>query len=120
MRVIVCGGRGYDNEKRVYEVLSSLKEIRHLWHGNASGADALADQWAREQPNVSVHPVPAQWKKYGKRAGPMRNQAMLGQSPDLVIAFKGGRGTADMVKRAENAGVNVLHVSEVSSTGTAA
>lgn len=120
MRVIVCGGRDYANKNRVYEVLSGIKEIRHLWHGNARGADMLADSWGRDQPSVSVHPVPAQWKKYGKRAGPMRNQAMLGQSPDMVIAFKGGRGTADMVKRAEAAGVNVLHVSEVSSTGESA
>lgn len=115
MRVIVCGGRDYQNQSRVDEILNSLDGIRHLWHGNAKGADTLADRWGRGKPNVSVHPVPAQWKKYGKRAGPLRNQAMLGQSPDLVVAFKGGRGTADMVKRAEAAGVNILHVTEISS-----
>ena len=109
MRVIVCGGRDYADSEKVAEVLSGV-EIRHLWHGGARGADTLADQWARQQPGVSVHPVPAQWKKYGRKAGPIRNQAMLGQSPDLVVAFPGGRGTADMVRRAQSAGVKVLQI----------
>lgn len=112
MRVIVCGGRDYSDTAMVAKVLSGVGEIKHLWHGNARGADTLADQWARQQPGISVHPVPAQWKKYGRRAGPIRNQTMLGQSPDLVIAFPGGRGTADMVRRAEGAGVEVLQVHE--------
>ena len=109
MRVIVCGGRDYADQSRVSEVLSGLGKIDHLFHGNARGADSMADWWGRKS-GVRVHPVPAQWKKYGRRAGPIRNQNMLGQSPDLVVAFPGGRGTADMIRRAKAAGVEVLEV----------
>lgn len=54
---------------------------------------------------VEVHP--ADWGRYGKAAGPIRNQEMLESGIDLVIALPGGRGTADMVRRAEGAGVPV-------------
>ena len=46
------------------------------------------------------------WKKYGKKAGPLRNQQMLEEGkPDLVVAFPGGNGTADMVRRAKKANI---------------
>ena len=108
MRIIVCGGRDYSDQQHVDEVLNGLKGVQHLFHGNARGADTLAANWGDRQPGTSVHAVPAQWKKYGRSAGPKRNQAMLGQSPDLVVAFPGGRGTADMIKRSKAAGVEVL------------
>lgn len=54
----------------------------------------------------------ADWSKYGKAAGPMRNQKMLDEyKPDLVVALPGGRGTADMVSRARVAGVEVIEAS---------
>jgi hypothetical protein len=52
--------------------------------------------------------VPAEWKKHGKRAGPLRNMRMLEEwKPDGVAAFPGGSGTADMIAQARNAGVKV-------------
>jgi hypothetical protein len=58
---------------------------------------------------VSAHP--ADWFSHGKAAGPIRNQEMLAmEAPALVVAFPGGRGTADMVRRARKAGVDVLEV----------
>lgn len=112
MRIIVCGGRDYSDQDHVDKVLDTIGGIRHLFHGNARGADTLAGNWGNRQDGVSVHPVPAEWKKYGRKAGPIRNQKMLGQSPDLVVAFPGGRGTADMIRRAEAAGVSVIQVHE--------
>ena len=51
---------------------------------------------------------PAQWDVYGRRAGPIRNQEMIDEGkPDGVVAFPGGKGTADMVRRAEAAGLKV-------------
>ena len=46
----------------------------------------------------------------GHCGGPKRNQMMLDQKPDIVLAFPGGRGTADMIARAEQAGVEVVKV----------
>jgi hypothetical protein len=57
---------------------------------------------------VPIDVYVAQWKKHGRAAGPIRNQRMLDKGkPDLVVAFPGGRGTADMIRRAERAGVPV-------------
>lgn len=80
--------------------------------GGAGGADALARGWAFSRRQELVN-IPADWKTFGKAAGPIRNQAMLVKwSPDLVVAFTGGRGTADMVNRARAAGVPVIEVSQ--------
>lgn len=113
MRVIVCGGRAYDDWRKVTEVLNGIHAatpIKHLFHGNAQGADTLCAIWASHIPEVNAHAVAAQWKKYGNKAGPIRNQKMLENNPDLVVAFPGGRGTADMVRRAKAASVHVLEV----------
>lgn len=112
MRVLVCGGRDYSDQAHVDKVLNTIGGIRHLFHGNARGVDTLAGNWGNRQDGVSVHPVPAEWKKYGRKAGPIRNRKMLGQLPDLVVAFPGGRGTANMVKQAKAAGVEVIEISE--------
>lgn len=75
------------------------------------GADLLADEWARYNrvPFWSYKITRDEWAAQGKKAGPLRNQRMLEErKPDVVIAFPGGRGTADMVRRAEAAGVEVI------------
>lgn len=114
LRVIVCGGRDFRDidllENTLDRIHAERGPILHLWHGNARGADCLASYWARRKEGVREHATPANWSKYGLRAGPIRNQNMLGQKPDLVIAFPGGKGTADMVKRAKAAGVEVIEV----------
>lgn len=110
-RVIICGGRDFsdvDLLASTFKRLHEEKRILYVWHGNASGADSVADAWIRANyPDVKVFPVPAQWKKHGRAAGPIRNRVMLGNDVDLVIAFPGGKGTADMVKAATERGVEV-------------
>jgi cysteine synthase len=79
-------------------------------HGAASGADTLADEWAKGK-GIYVSAYPANWKLYGKSAGPIRNQQMMDtEHPDLVVAFSGGRGTAHMSRIARKAGVTVLEI----------
>jgi hypothetical protein len=81
--------------------------------GGAPGADRWAREWAHQQTpaqEVALVNVPADWEKWGTAAGPKRNQMMLDQKPDIVLAFPGGRGTADMIARAEQAGVEVVTV----------
>jgi hypothetical protein len=111
-RVLVCGGRDYNDRDRVFSILDvahAANPIIELIHGAASGADKLADEWADGK--VAIHAFPAPWETLGHRAGPIRNQKMLDEGkPDMVIAFPGGAGTADMVKRAEKAGVPVVRI----------
>lgn len=109
--VIVCGGRHFANERFVAEVLDDYHAehgITMLVHGAASGADSLAERWAIAS-RISCCGYHAKWQQHGRAAGPMRNQEMLDtEKPDAVIAFPGGAGTADMVRRARKAGVRVL------------
>jgi hypothetical protein len=80
-----------------------------LIHGDANGADRLAGEWGTAR-GITVEAHPADWKKHGRAAGPIRNQKMLEETPALVVAFPGGKGTADMVKKARQAGVEVFVV----------
>lgn len=111
--VLVCGGRGYTNRDKVFDVLNRLHReriISRIVHGNATGADTFADQWAAGKVETIIH-IP-EWDKYGRAAGPIRNQQMLEEKPDLVVAFPGGKGTQDMVGRAIRAGIKVMFIKE--------
>lgn len=112
LRVIVCGGRNYCDEPLLDVTLASIDAARPfhaIIHGNARGADRMAGRWA-DKHNIRNCPVPAEWAKHGNAAGPIRNKNMLGMSPDLVVAFPGGKGTRNMVKQARAAGVEVIEV----------
>lgn len=79
-----------------------------LIHGNAPGADRLSEEEV-EKSHVTIERYSADWGRDGRKAGPIRNQRMLDEGkPDLVIAFPGGKGTADMVRRAMAAGIKVI------------
>ena len=107
--VLVCGGRGYRDYRRVCEVLDGMK-IDCLVHGGATGADLLAGEWAVGNGKPFIV-VPANWEYYGKRAGPVRNAWMLRYiKVTRVVAFPGGRGTANMVKLAREAGIPVTEI----------
>lgn len=112
-RLLVCGGRDYHDAATVSHTLDRVlreRGIAVLIHGAARGADTLAAEWAKAT-GVPVMDFPADWKRDGKAAGPLRNQRMLDEGkPSACVAFRGGRGTADMVRRCEAAGVPVWRV----------
>lgn len=112
MRVLVCGGRDYTDKARVFAVLDKLHAeagIDRIIEGGAKGADTWAAQWGGSRGILETYE--ADWENFGTMAGPMRNRVMLTQGrPDLVVAFPGGRGTADMVKKARRAGVEVVEI----------
>jgi len=68
----------------------------------------MAGEWASNN-GIEVVVCPANWKQYGRREGPIRNREMLELAPDLLVAFPGGRGTADMVTAAEQKGIPIRH-----------
>jgi hypothetical protein len=133
-RILVCGGRDYgvmpswyppEQSRRLAEVASRqafmLREtlddyhkmrgpFTDLIHGAAKGADALACRWALRN-GLTINSFSANWKLHGKAAGPIRNQQMIDMGkPDLVIAFPGGDGTADMVRRSIVANIEVIEI----------
>ena len=111
MKVLVCGGRNYRDQKHVDDVLQSIhdtKGIEVVIHGCALGADACADFWASKA-GVRIRRFPANWIAHGKSAGYIRNQEMLANGrPDCVIAFPGGAGTRNMVELAKKADIEVI------------
>lgn len=118
MRVLVCGGRDLDPLKvshYLYDLFEKLLtdegiSVNVIIHGDAKGADKGARLLA-EILDIFQLPFPADWNGYGKRAGPIRNRKMLTEAnPDIVVAFPGGSGTADMVSIAEEAGVRLIKI----------
>jgi len=113
MRVIVCGGRDYADWTAISDSLDAIhaeRPITQVITGDARGADTLAGMWAMSK-NVKLARYPAKWVSYGRSSGPIRNAEMLAKErPDEVIAFPGGKGTADMVRQARAAGVPVREI----------
>lgn len=123
---LICGGRDFNDYRFVSYILDKLCMERSACYtsndnwlpsdirivtGGARGADDCGEQWAVV--NWCQGKVyPAQWDKHGRSAGPIRNQQMLDEEQvDLVVAFHGGLGTADMVSRARKAGIEVIEAS---------
>lgn len=119
MRVLVCGGREYDDWHTLDYTLTQAymdaptigdKVDFTIIEGGARGADFLARVWAKFR-FLPFEEYPADWNAYGKRAGYLRNKDMITKNIDLVVAFPGGNGTQHMVKTAKEFGVEVMEVS---------
>lgn len=111
LRVLVCGGREYADRETLERVLSAIL-TEFYWGGDSphpgveiiegggTGADELARRWAIDH-ECPVSTYPADWARFGDKAGPIRNGEMLRRTdPDVVIAFPGGAGTRDMLAKA--------------------
>lgn len=114
MILLVCGSRTYGTrrlqERNMRQVIEKLAPEK-IVHGGSRGADELAHGIA-DHLGIDVQVFEANWEKYGRSAGPIRNKTMLKLGhPDLVAAFFDGkrtRGTANMVKLAQAAAVDVV------------
>ena len=122
-RIIVCGSRDFNDKKTVFDMLDVLRETfrecptdDEIVTGGARGADAFAADYAKER-GLELTVFPANWKRYGRAAGPIRNREMLDYAMQtikpLVIAFWDGRsrGTAQMLELAKQNGLSHMTVS---------
>jgi hypothetical protein len=119
VKVLICGSRDWTDRGTIRRWLEKLPPKSLVVHGAAPGADTIADEEARALGHIT-YPYPADWKNLGKKAGPIRNQRMLDENPDVdaVLAFTWvvegtqgvTRGTGDMVIRALAAGIRVTIV----------
>lgn len=112
-RVVIAGCRDYKNYEQAKEFIDlCLSEIKNqdevvIVSGCASGADAIGERYAKEN-GMKVEKYPAEWKKYGRRAGPMRNEKMA-KICDCVICFwdEESKGTKSMIDQAKKYGKQV-------------
>lgn len=115
MRLLVFGSRRWPFPGLVTNDLTSLyidephvgPDPFKLITGGAEGVDSLAEEWAQNM-NVWSVVYPADWKKYGRSAGPIRNQEMLeSENPTLYRGWilDNSTGSMDMLSRLQKAGV---------------
>ena len=105
MKVAVIGSRGLS----VTDLGRYLPEnTTEIVSGGASGADALAERYARSR-GLAFRAFPADWRRWGKLAGPIRNRQMADYGSAAVVYWDGrSRGTADMISSASAAGLRVV------------
>ena len=108
MRIIVCGSREWTDEDVIKRLLKEFSPDVVI-EGECRGADLLAKKCANEL-GIRVEPYPANWDRYGRGAGPIRNKQMIVEGkPDLVVAFhndiKNSLGTKNMLWQAKSYGI---------------
>jgi hypothetical protein len=115
VRVLMCGDRNWSN---IEALLDKFKELALppdtvVIHGGAKGADQMAGYVAKKL-GLTVEVFEADWARYGRAAGPVRNKAMLDSGVQLVVAFhediSSSKGTVDMMSRAIKAGIKTVLV----------
>lgn len=105
-KILVTGDRNWTDVTLIETVLLMEKDLYkndlQVCHGAARGADTVAGNMCKDH-GIAVTAFPADWRRYGRAAGPIRNRQMLDEfKPDIVYAFhdnlEQSRGTRDMVK----------------------
>lgn len=115
-RVIIAGSRHYADYSQLRDVCDNLLADKCQTHriviisGGAQGADSLGENYARER-GYALKRYPAQWDKYGRAAGPIRNAEMARNADALVLFWNGkSRGSLNMKQEAEKIGLPVRTV----------
>jgi hypothetical protein len=112
LRIIVCGSRNWHDQQRIADRLGHVPADATIVHGGARGADSIAGEEAARL-GLLVEPHYANWERYGRAAGPIRNREMADAGADLCIAFlqetpdAPSRGTRNMIDQARERGIPV-------------
>jgi hypothetical protein len=116
IKLLICGGRDFNNFPLMIGAIEDVKkeyEIEEIVHGDYKGADALAKKYCKMF-GVPEKPFPADWDKYDKAAGPIRNSemAVYCKEGDVCLAFWDGKstGTNDMKRKAGKMGMIIKEV----------
>lgn len=113
MKVVVTGSRDWADYDCIHERLEKLPKDSVIIQGGCRGADSLAYKAALHL-GLGTHVMLADWNKFGRRAGPIRNRRMLAEHPDLVIAFclNSSAGTMDCYNAARAMGLTTELITE--------
>jgi hypothetical protein len=109
--VLICGDRNYTNVMCVRDYLISIPKNTIIIVGGCSGVDKIAENEAKNL-NIQVKVFNADWSKYGKSAGPIRNAEMLKENPFQIVIFhdniKSSKGSKDMMTKGLQAGIETI------------
>lgn len=110
MKVIIAGGREF-NDYDLLKISCDRILIRQtnieIVSGKALGADKLGEVYAKEK-GYKIKEFPADWIKYKKGAGPIRNKQMAEYSDGLIAFWDGkSKGTKNMIDLAKNHGLKI-------------
>lgn len=123
MRVLVTGSRNWTDRETIYTVLGAFADyvqrradllqeepLLSIVHGCASGADRIADDWCAEF-GWTAERWPADWSRFSRKAGVLRNLDMVNSRPDVCVAFPLGAspGTRHCMKAAKSAGIPIYN-----------
>ncbi|AMC11907.1 hypothetical protein Lupro_11805 [Lutibacter profundi] len=111
MKLIIAGGRNFTDYKKLCQICDQLLQdqtnIEIVSGAYYKGADKLGKQYAKEH-NYPIKQFPANWKQYGKAAGPKRNKEMANYADSLIAFWDGkSKGTKNMIDLAEQVGLKV-------------
>lgn len=139
MRILVTGSRSWDDAKTIHVALDALGRgliegrdpVFVVVHGACpDGADAIADRWVREnasrwvrysagpgddRPMLTAERHPALWQKFGKRAGPVRNEIMVSRGASLCLAFIAPCSNSDCDEPKPHGSHGATHCAELAS-----
>ena len=118
-RIIIAGSRQFSDYEKMLKTLDELGvhlintiDPVEIISGHALGADTLGEKFAKAY-NYPLKLFPADWKKYDRAAGPIRNEQMAKYAAEanrgILIAFPIGesKGTRNMIKLAQQYGLEV-------------
>lgn len=115
-RIIIAGSRDFSDYELLSRKCAKISELENpeIISGHARGADSLGERFAKEH-NIPLKIIPADWEKYGKAAGPIRNRQMAeyaAETKGYLVAFPVGSspGTRNMIETARKFGLTVYIV----------
>lgn len=111
MKLIICGSRDivpdYATVTELIDAATNGVVPKLIISGGCRGVDAVGEEWAHDH-DVPLRVYQAQWDAHGKKAGPLRNAAMVAEADAVVaICYPDSRGTMDCVRRAQAKGIPV-------------
>jgi len=111
MKIIIAGSRTFTDFKKLCEVCDQLlqdqTDVEIVSGAYYKGADLLGEKYATEK-GFPIKQFPADWKRFGRAAGPKRNEQMANYA-DALIAFWDGKskGTKHMFEIAKTRGLTI-------------
>ena len=120
VKVLVTGSREWKDRALIRAALKAVGATivihgDHCKFSSATGEPIAGADWhakeAAKELGIEQKPYPADWERYGKKAGPIRNSQMVAENPDIAVCLAfplpDSRGTWDCVGKADKAGIKV-------------